>query len=337
VSGHSPLILPVAVIQPLPGIGDMVWHLPHIRAIAAYAGEPVTLITKPRSLADQLLAGDPAIADIQWVDLNPVGRRGAHDGFSGFRRLVRKLRAEDFGSVVLLHHSVTLAAAAWLAGIPDRRGYGFGRQRWFLNGGPFLPRSLRRAHQHAQATSYLDRSGIPLPSGEPRLSVSATTVQEARTRLGDAGGAFVVLGIGSSESIKQWGARRFAELAAALLDAGWPGVVLLGGADEATLATEITNLLDGGRDRIRTALGWNLADVLGLLSQASLYVGNDTGMMNVAAAVGIRTYGLFGASDPFGHASQIVPVTAPPDAGMNAITVAAVLSVIEADRGRPGP
>src|SRR6476469_5416402 len=52
----------VGVIQPLPGIGDMVWHLPHIRAIAAHAGQPVTLMTKPRTLADQLLAHEPSIA-----------------------------------------------------------------------------------------------------------------------------------------------------------------------------------------------------------------------------------------------------------------------------------
>src|SRR5438552_15723696 len=42
----------VAVMQPLPGIGDMIWHLPHIRAIARHVGAPVTLIAKPRSLAD---------------------------------------------------------------------------------------------------------------------------------------------------------------------------------------------------------------------------------------------------------------------------------------------
>ncbi|MDQ2762353.1 MAG: glycosyl transferase family 1, partial [Pseudomonadota bacterium] len=76
----------------MPGIGDMVWHLPHIRAIAAYAGAPVTLLAKPRSLADQLVVNEPAIADILWIDLNPDGRRGAHDGIGGFRRLIRKLR-----------------------------------------------------------------------------------------------------------------------------------------------------------------------------------------------------------------------------------------------------
>ena len=69
--------MPVAVVQPLPGIGDMIWHLPHIRAIAEHVGEPVTLLAKPRSLADQLFEGDPAVRDIMWIDLNPTGRRGA--------------------------------------------------------------------------------------------------------------------------------------------------------------------------------------------------------------------------------------------------------------------
>ncbi len=40
--------------------------------------------------------------------------------------------------MVLLHHSRTLAAAAALAGIPARYGYGFGLQRLFLNRPPFL-------------------------------------------------------------------------------------------------------------------------------------------------------------------------------------------------------
>lgn len=51
VSGDVPL-----VIQPLPGIGDMIWHLPHIHAIAAASPNgQVDILTKRRSLADQEL------------------------------------------------------------------------------------------------------------------------------------------------------------------------------------------------------------------------------------------------------------------------------------------
>jgi heptosyltransferase II len=78
----------VAVVQPLPGIGDMIWHLPHLHALAAAAGRAVTLIAKPRSAADQLLGADPAVRDIIWLDRNPQGqRRGRHDGLRGLLRL----------------------------------------------------------------------------------------------------------------------------------------------------------------------------------------------------------------------------------------------------------
>ncbi len=335
-----PLEAPVAVIQPLPGIGDMVWHLPHIRAIAAHAGSPVTVLTKPRSLADQLLADEPAVSEVVWLDINPAGRRGAHDGIGGFRRLVRKLRGFDFATVILLHHSDRLAAAAWMAGIPDRRGYGWGRQRWFLNTGPFLPAPVKRMHQHARATQFLTAAGIALASAEPTLNVTPATRSEALERLGGSGADFVAIGIASSETLKQWGAERFAALAASLLDAGWRQLLLVGGRDETILASAIINALGNLGNHVRTALGWNLADVIGTLSAASFYVGNDTGVMNIAAATGVRTYALFGTIPPLRHTSRIVPITAP-DIGVHdgvaRVTLGAVLAAIRADRGRLGP
>jgi heptosyltransferase-2 len=339
-SAAPPVRQPVAVVQPLPGIGDMVWHLPHIHAIAALAGAPVTVIAKPRSLADQLLGDDPAIEEIFWVDLNPKGRRGAHDGIRGFLRLARKLRDYEFGTIIMLHHSDTIAAAAMLAGIPDRRGYGFGLQRRFLNRGPFLPREVAALHQHTRATRYIEAAGIPLPSSEPRIVVPASARVEARTRLGDPGMQFVAVGIGSSETIKQWGPKRFAELIGTLLDHGWPGVALLGGPDERRMAGQITAALGERAARVHLAMGWHLRDVQGLLAEAAFYVGNDTGVMNIAAALGIRTYALFGTTPPFHHASQIVPVLSPAAGirdGMDRLSLDLVLEAIIADRRRLAP
>ena len=339
-AGWPPYAGPVAVIQPLPGIGDMVWHLPHIRAIAAHANEPVTLLTKPRSLADQLLVNEPYIQEIAWLDLNPAGRRGAHDGIGGFRRLVRKLRSYDFGTVVLLHHSAQLAAAVWAAGIADRRGYGWGRQRWFLTTGPFLPDAVKAMHQHTRATQYLAAAGIPLPSAEPALMIPARYTRRGGGEVGATGSGYVAIGIGSSEALRQWGTERFCGLASGLLDAGWETIVLLGGVEDTASAAMIVNALRSRGQRVRLALGWNLADVMGVLSQAAFYVGNNTGVMNIAAAAGVRTYALFGTTEPFDHASQIVPVTAPDIGvhdGMARVTLDAVLGAIQADRGRLSP
>ena len=332
---------PVAVIQPLPGIGDMVWHLPHIRAIADHAGAPVTVLTKPRSLADQLLANEPFVSRVVWLDINPGGRRGEHDGIAGFFRLVRLLRGLRFGSVIMLHHSETIAAAAWLGGIPVRLGYGWGRQRLFLNAGPFLPRETADLHQHARATHFMTAARIALSDAEPHLTVLPDSRGAAKRRLSIDGTAFLALGIGSSDAVmRQWGIPRFIELAAALLHAGWPALVLVGGAGDAEAANEIRDALGDQAFRVRQALGWDLRDVAGLLAEADFYVGNNTGVMNMAAAVGIRTYALFGTTTPFEHASQIVPVTAPATGvhdGTLRVTVASVLGTIRDDRGGLAP
>jgi heptosyltransferase-2 len=319
----------------------MVWHVPHIRAIAAHAGTAVTLLAKPRALADQLLANDPAIADILSLDLNPGGRRhGVHDGIGGFRRLVKMLRGRGFGSFVLLHHSDRLASAAWVAGIPDRRGYGWGRQRWFLNTGPFLPAEVKTLHQHTRATQYLRAAGIKLPSAEPQLMASQGALRRALARIGDTTGGFIAIGIGSSEVLRQWGTDRFCKLAAVLLDAGWPMLVLVGGAEDEMSATTIVRSLGERGVRVRLALGWDLDEVMAALWAAAFYVGNNTGVMNVAAATGTRTYALFGTTQPFDHARQIVPVAAADIGvhdGMARVTLTSVLDVIGADRGRIGP
>lgn len=321
----------IAVIQPLPGIGDMIWHLPHIRALAAHFGAPLTLIAKPRSAADQLFAAEESVSEVLWLDRNPDRRRGAHDGAIGFGRFVSLLRKRDFRSVVILHHSRTLAMACMAADIPERFGYGSRLQRPFLNREPYLPEPATHLHPFEQATAWLEAVGIPMGDREPRLAALPSARERIRVQLGQR--SFAVLGVGSSEPYKQWGAARFAELASGLARSGWPRLVAVGGAGERALAGEIATLAATGGADLSVVLDWPLGDVAALCTEAAFYVGNDTGVMNLAAAVGIPTFGLFGAVPPFAHASRIVPILPPDGAlskrdGMARITPEAVLSTV---------
>jgi heptosyltransferase-2 len=331
----------VVVIQPLPGVGDMIWHLPHIRAIAAHAGGPVTLVAKPRSAAAQIFLGESTVRDIIWMERNQKGRRGQHDGLFGVLRLTRELRARQFDASYLLHKSQTLALATWLAGIPARHGYGVGPQRLWLNRTPFLSGKDRRLNWFQQGTAWLAAAGIPVAEAEPRLAIVPDARAAVHRHLGDGPGKLVTIGIGSSESYKQWGAVRFAELIRLLLPAGWTRFVLLGGPPQAKLAEEIMQHLAGCDARIAISVDWPLSEVAALLEQSAFYVGNDTGFLNMAAAVGIRTYGLFGATEPFYHSRQIVPIIPPGGVwsrtdGMARITAEAVLAAILTDRQRSG-
>jgi len=331
-SGRAKLTRGLAVIQPLPGIGDMIWHVPHIRALATHFGQPVTLIAKPRSAAAEIFAAEETVADVLWLERNPARGSGTHDGVIGFGRLVAALRERRFGRVVILHHSRTLAMACMFAGIPARHGYGLKRQRQFLNRPPSLPDSAIRLHPFEQASAWLAAAAIPMHDIEPRLPVAEAARRTIRARLGDR--RFAVLGIGSSEPYKQWGAARFAALASGLARAGWPRLVLAGGPAEQTLAKEIVARAAAEGADVIPAIGWKLGEIAALCAEAAFYVGNDTGVMNLSAAVGTRSYGLFGAVPPFAHASRIVAVLpdgGPPAkaGGMARITPEAVLAAID--------
>jgi heptosyltransferase-2 len=319
----------VAVVQPLPGIGDMIWHIQHIRALARHLGAPVTLIAKSSTLSEQLFAGDPAVRAVVRVSRDARGAR-----YTGWE-LLPALIGRRFRRVYLLHHSRGLAFAIAMAGVRERFGYGFGGQRPFLNRGPFLPASVKTWHPFELATMYLQILGVPLPDPEPRLDVPAEARVAARARLGVADGPFVVLGIGSSQPSKQWGAAKFAALARILSSRGWPNVVLLAGPGEAGLAAEIRAALGPDGPRAMDALGWDLPDAAAVCAEAAFYVGNDTAALNLAAAVGTRSFGLFGSVAPFGHAGAIVPIV-PPDGvfdwtlGVARIDVAQVVGAIGA-------
>lgn len=338
------LIAPVghlALVQPRVGIGDMVWHLPHIRAVARAAGGRVTLVARPRSMADQLIDPSDGIEGIFWVERDQWTPGGRHQGMSGLVLLVAELRARRFDAAVLLTRSRVLTLAAAAAGIPGRYGYGIGAQRLLLNRRPYLPEAARSRHPYDQAGAWLDAAGVGLAEAEPRLHVAAGARAAARARLGLGGAPLVALGIAASDAWKKWSAPLFAELAARLLAAGWPALILLGGAAERAEAEAILGHL-GAADaaRVTAVLGWNLREVAALLEDAAFYVGNDTATLNIAAAVGTRAYGLFGGTPVLRHSPNIVPVVPPggPDreAGMARIHVAAVLDAIAADRGSAG-
>jgi ADP-heptose:LPS heptosyltransferase len=60
----TPHATPLAVIQVKPGIGDVIWHLPFVRAIAAAApGGKVIFFAPPTSAAKELLAAEPCVAN----------------------------------------------------------------------------------------------------------------------------------------------------------------------------------------------------------------------------------------------------------------------------------
>lgn len=127
----------------------------------------------------------------------------------------------------------------------------------------------------------------------PRLHLDSRAWAEG----GRLGEPTLVLGPGGKFPGKRWPAQRFVDLGRRL---GLP-VVVLGSREEAAMCSKLAAAL-GGQSR---AGELDLLASAALLSQAALFVGNDSGLMHLAAAAGAPTLGLFGPSDetvygPFG-------------------------------------
>ena len=317
---------PTLIVQPLPGIGDMVWHLPHIHAIAAttIAGK-VDILTKPRSQADCLLRADPHVGQILWLERES----GRHAGVGGVLRLATTLRQGGYQRVWILHGSARYALAARLAGISERLGYGVGLQSLLLTVPVRLPPERRHAHPILRADALLDALGIARGEKEPRLALDADTEQAVAARFATWPTPWIALGVGSSETWKQWGAARFAELTLALNQRRAGSIFIVGGSAERPLVEEILARVrdDGGAAVDAVALP--LEQVAALLAHCRCYIGNDTGVLNMAAALQVPAIGLFGGSAPLWHSRFIHPLLPPAgEHGMAAITVSQVLEAL---------
>ncbi len=314
------------VIQPLPGIGDTIWHLPHLRAIAHAAPEgKVKLLTKARSLADRLLAADPAIEDVLWLHRN----KGEHDGFRGFFRLTALLRQGGFERVWVLHNSARYAQAVWAAGIPERHGYGAATQNWYLNRPPYISAKTALAHPIDKANELLNLKGLPLSENDGLLSLSSVAVSAIERDLGHLPKPWITFGLGSSESFKQWGAERFAVLAGLLREKTGGTLFLLGGPGERDIGADVERRIVSMGGTVQALIDRPIDQVIALLWAAALYIGNDTGVANISAAVDTDTVILFGATLPLTHSPRIHPILpADGETGMAAISPERVMSAI---------
>lgn len=96
---------------------------------------------------------------------------------------------------------------------------------------------------------------------------------------------------------KTWPAERFAALAHALEAgpcAGWR-LALFGGPGDAASAAALVEAFPGA---LRIFAEPDLLTVAAALHRCAAFVGNDSGLAHLAAAVGIPTLALFGPSDP---------------------------------------
>src|SRR5205823_7933483 len=97
---------------------------------------------------------------------------------------------------------------------------------------------------------------------------------------------------GSVLETKRWSAHRFGELARGLAARGLT-IVVTAGPGEESFASQVAREIQG----TVILLGLTIPELAELIRGARLYIGNDSGPMHLAAAVGTPVVAVWGSSD----------------------------------------
>jgi len=248
-------------------LGDIILAFPAMAAIrAAHPRAAITLLTT-RTYAQLLTAS-------RWFNRVEIDTRPKAWNLPGLFALRRKLAGYDM--VYDLQTSSRSSRYFALAGRPPWSGIARGCAL------PHADPNRTRQHSRERLAGQMHDAGIfDLP--EPDLSWLTASVV-SRFNLPEKF-AVLVPGAAPHRPEKRWPEANFAELAKAL---PMP-VVILGGAGEVGGSIPGLNLI--GQT--------NFFELAAVIARASLAIGNDTGPMHLAGALGIPSVVLFSAaSDP---------------------------------------
>ncbi|HUC10332.1 MAG TPA: glycosyltransferase family 9 protein [Stellaceae bacterium] len=163
-----------------------------------------------------------------------------------------------------------------------------------------------------------------------------------------AGMPVLAIGPAANWRGKQWRGERFAELARRLTapDGLLPGarVAVLAASHERGQALPLIDAIP--RHRLIDLVGRvDLLTAAAALRRCAMFVGNDTGLMHIAAAVGTPTLGLFGPSPiekyaPWGRSTAVVRTAAAPETmfgpGFNHLTTDTLMDSLCVDAAEAG-
>jgi lipopolysaccharide heptosyltransferase II len=281
-------------------VGDAVMSIPALRAIRSrWPDAEVVLLARPwvadlyrgQEYADRILVYD---------------HKGKHKGFWGRERLARALRREKFDVAVLFQNAFDAAWIAWRARIPERIGYARDGRSFLLTRAVPVSKGEPPHHEVYDHLELLRGAGWleRLPQvGEISIAVAAQDRQQALERLFAAGvrkNAFrIAFASGAAYgSAKCWEPERYAALADRLIAAFDADVILFGAPQERGMGARIIGAMH--RRAFNLVGATPIGELPALLSACRLFIGNDSGAMHVAGAVGIPVIGIFGPTDPEG-------------------------------------
>jgi lipopolysaccharide heptosyltransferase II len=293
----------------LADLGDLLTVTPALQALhAAYPSASIDLLTPPSSA--HLLGGAPYINNIVAFD------KYAFDSLSGLfqpsrvfatLRLLLGLRLSKYDALAIFHHftgrwgALKFAILSVASGAKTRAGLDNGRGQFLTlrtpdRGFGVMHEADYWLHVAALLGADIDRGWRPhLPITDTHRAFAANLLKEMGMNYA-AKPVAIHAGAGAYSRARIWPTERFAEVARSLIKMHNIPIIIVGGPDEVEAATTLQRLVQG--DAVHNLAGkTTIHETAALIERCSLFLGNDSGPMHIAAAVGTPVVAVFGPSN----------------------------------------
>ncbi len=303
---------PHIVIVALSGIGNLIMQLPMADALkATYPNSRITAWVAPRG-TKVLAQNAPSIDEVIEMPIKTSMLGHIHN----IRRL-RSLKA-DIGIVASPGQQIKSAAYLFLAGISIRVGHtypfkGNSNSKFLLTN---AISEKENTHDIEQNLALLSALQLPIPH-IPYYSITIPAEAKAKAQEFIKGLSLdptkPIIGFhaGSAPDFlwKRWPLENFAALGRKLIAEQGAQIFLFGGKNEAEQNESIKNMI--ANPSSVTSVQADLMTVVAIMQACRIFISNDSGLMHVAAASGVETFGLFGPTDeketgPRGPKSHVI-------------------------------
>ncbi len=292
----------IFVVYPSGKLGDFIWHVPFIRHISKISSKRIILITRESTSAKAILSDEDFIKDIYYVPFKK-GLTNYIKEILSMCKLFKKFNAKE---VWILDKISRPAIAAKVANVKIINGFGVTNQSlWITNKNQLTKKDLK-IHYIERSKKFFYQMNSPISYKFININVDEESVKILKMKLKYNNEKIITYGIDSSEMWRSWPKKYFIELILEISKTNNYKHILIASPKNAHIADEIINEIKN--INIFNYSHLNIKNIMPILKLSDIYIGNDSGMLNLSAAIGTKSIGIFSATKSFNYSNNIIPV-----------------------------